>query len=186
MSEFVTSIPWETKVKGSCYGTDETYKLAAQWLRPCHSVADWGGGRGHFRKFLDPIQDYVLVDGTVQEADLLGNDKRVLANLVEYNAPTEGILLRHVLEMTADWRQILCNALWAMQKRMVVITFTPNVRETKLRTHHLTWPVYHFNHLDLIELMLPKLISFRRVQTSQPETVYYLEKYDQRYYRSLL
>jgi len=173
-----TKIPWETKVKGSRYGTDDTYRMAAMWLKGCMVVADWGGAQGHFRQFLPKHARYRLVDGTKQV------EGTVVADLATYTEPSDGILLRHVLEMTDDWRQVLQNAVNAFQYRMVVVTFTPHVPKTKVVTHHLTWPVYHFNHdEDLIPLMQPfikKVVDgtwkdehFRK---SIPERVYYLER----------
>jgi hypothetical protein len=173
----VTPIPWVTKVKGSRYGTDHTYLLAAEWLRDCEEVHDWGGGRGHFQKFLGEHQTYTLVDGTQQ--DLEEGTRFSMADLSRYHEQSDGILLRHVLEMTEDWKQILVNAVAAFQKRMVVVTFTPNIRKTRRATHHLTWPVFHFNHdTDLIPLMQPYLVDYSEATFSKglPERVYRLEK----------
>jgi hypothetical protein len=175
--EFVTKIPWVTKVKTTHYGSDTTYRLAAEWLKHCKEVADWGGGRGYFYGFLPMSTDYRLIDGT---ADPLAVRDVTLRDLSQYRAPHEGILLRHVLEMTEDWAKILENAVTSFTKRMVVVTFTPRVKETKLAKHHLTWPVFHFNHdVDLIPRMQPHLVDQLDVRTSWhnlPERVYFLEK----------
>lgn len=171
-----TSIPWKTKVRGPRYGTDHSYALAAEWLFPCQTVADWGGARGYFKKFLTLDTSYILVDGTHQPDTVVAP---VVADLAQYREPSEGILLRHVLEMTHDWLRVLENAVAAFTHRMVVITFTPDVPETHWADNHLTWPVYHFNHeRDLIPFMDPYLRTIDHVQQKRwlPERVYYLEK----------
>lgn len=172
LGQHATEIPWVTKVKGSCYGTDETYKRAAKWLRPCHTVADWGASREHFRQFITAdYQTYIPVDGTKQTPNT------VVASLKDYHEFSEGILLRHVLEMTHDWQSVLINALSRFTKRMVVITFTPEKLTTGVYDHHLTWPVYHFNHkVDLVPLMEPWLVATEPIRTTQPERLYFLEK----------
>lgn len=173
MNKFVTNIPWETDVKGTKYGQEESYIEAAKWLEPCASVADWGGGRGHFQRFLPPTTRYQVVDGTEQVPD------QIVADLSTYREPSEGILLRHVLEMTPDWKDVLTNAIEAFQKRLVIVTFTKSVRSTKQWRHHLAWPVYRFNHAeDLIPSMRPYLVAEPICFPHRlfPETVYLLEK----------
>jgi hypothetical protein len=170
-----TALPWETKVKGTCYGTDHSYQRAAEWLSECIDVADWGGGRAHFRKFLPGNVDYMLIDGTDEGS---GEPTRV-ENLALYHEESDGILLRHVLEMTHDWSRVLENAVAAFKYRMAVITFTPIVAQTRVATHHLKWPVYHFNHeRDLLPIMHPflKEIVFMRHRKTLPEHLYLLEK----------
>lgn len=182
MKQHVTAIPWEADVKGSVYGPVDSYKEAAEWLEPCRDIADWGGGPGHFKAHLHfPMEtQYTLVDGTEQDTpDLILGDRRVLADLADYHQPSDGILLRHVLEMTHDWKQVLTNAVKAFRRRMVIVTFTPHVRRTHLHTHYLTWPVYHFNHeVDLIPVLTPylKKVVGIQVRKSLPERVYCLEK----------
>jgi hypothetical protein len=172
---YATKIPWETTVRGQRYGTDDTYIKAAEWLFACKTVSDWGGGRGYFKKWLTAGTEYILVDGTRQDASA----PTIIANLGTYREPSEGILLRHVLEMTEDWQVILRNAVRAFCYRMVVVTFTPNVKVTHVHTHHLTWPCYHFNHeQDLIPEMQPYLVRFEDVtiRKTLPERLYYLER----------
>lgn len=175
MAEYATKDPWVTAVKGDRFGTDDTYKLAAEWLKPCRTVADWGGAKGYFRQFLPPDTAYMLVDGTKQVDGFV----RVV-DLAKYRGRSEGILLRHVLEMDANWKTILENALVAFHHRMAVVTFTPNVPKTRRAQWHLTWPCYFFNHdTDLIPLMQPYLVSYDEVSVAPkhlPERVYYLEK----------
>lgn len=176
---FKTEIPWVTKVKGSRYGTDHTYIKAAEWFAEVGGlVADWGGGRGHFLQHLPVNCAYKLIDGTFQEIpELRLCDIYEIADLKTYRGKSKNILLRHVLEMTYDWREVLENAVECFEKRMVVITFTPPKNITYVHTHHLTWPCHHFNHdEDLIPRMMPYIKKIEAVRTTQPERVYYLEK----------
>lgn len=186
MAKHATDIPWITKVEGPRYGSDDTYRRAANWLYPCQSVADWGGGRGYYARFTHAGQTYLLVDGTKDFDEVpfsIAPFHFELANLKDYHGASEGILLRHVLEMTHDWDAVLRNALMAFSKRMVIVTFTPRVKKTHLAKHHLTWPVYHFNAIrDLIPQMGSYLKNFEDLNTvfpghgTLPERVYYLEK----------
>jgi len=173
---FATPIPWETRVKGPRYGSDDTYRMAAEWLSGCVQVADWGGCLGYFQNFLPKETHYTVVDGTSHEG---WPPNWIVADLAKYSEPSQGILLRHVLEMTPSWREVLDNALAAFTERMVVVTFTPDVPRTRLATNHLTWPVHHFAHgLDLIPQMRPYLIRYESITVKKtlPERVYYLEK----------
>jgi len=171
----VTKIPWVTKVQGSQYGAEDTYRMAADWLSPyCETIADWGGAQGHFGNFLPSklLWRYHVVDGTLQTKN------QVIADLATYHERSEGILLRHVLEMSDDWKVILENAVEAFTKRMVLVTFTKQVESARIITHHLTWPVYAFNHeKDLIPIMRPYLAEYTEINTGKHlEHVYFLEK----------
>lgn len=155
----LTPKPW-LKPGKSKYGVEQSYRLAATWLVPCQTVADWGGGGGYFQRFLQPRQRYVLVDGTDQ-----GVAGQVLADLTTYAEPTDGILLRHVLDCTFEWRTVLTNALTAYQQRMVIITSTPNVPETHVNFTQGGWPFIHFNHDDLRREMGP---HFKTLMVAHP------------------
>src|SRR5436190_1934530 len=100
-----TSIPWKTRAPGPRYGPELSYRLAAKWLEPCDVVADWGGGRGYLSKFVNPLSTYRLIDGTL-DPKRLANLHCQIVNLATYVDPSEGICLRHVLEMTPDWAAI--------------------------------------------------------------------------------
>ena len=176
---FVTPRPWHLPGKLR-YGAADTYRLAADWLQTCPTVADWGGGTGFFRPFLPNSVRYTRVDGT-QQPDrmaraLTGNDVQVLADLTTYREPSDGILLRHVLDNTDEWQPILANALTAFRQRLVVVTYTPAATMTTVVRHEHGWPVRHFDHEDLIGAMGSLLVRFAFVPTSHPERVYYLER----------
>jgi hypothetical protein len=169
-SRFVTAKPWGPTLQHASYGADETYRLAADWLRDCPTVADWGGGAGYFGRFLPELVQYTVVDGTEQ------GDGQVLADLTTYHEPSDGILLRHVLDNTPDWQPILHNALAAFRQRLVVITFTPSAPTTHIARVKSGWPIWSFNPDDLMLAMGALLVRFEFVPTSHPERVYFLER----------
>lgn len=167
---YVTPAPWKPALQHPLYATEDTYRLAAEWLKDCATVADWGGSTGFFGSCLPPSVKYTVVDGTVQLTD------QVLADLRTYREPSDGILLRHVLEINAEWRTILRNALSAFCERMVVITHTRSDGPTAYVRNKSGWPIHNLSEHDLVGEMGPALVYLERHQTSHPETVYYLEK----------
>lgn len=167
---YVTPAPWKPLLQHPIYATAETYLIAAEWLRNCATVADWGGGTGYFQTVLPPTVRYLLVDGTIQTPD------QVLADLTSYQERSDGILIRHVLDLNAEWRTILRNAMRAFRERMVVITYTPSAGETTYIRHKSGWPIHHFRPSDLVDEMSPHLVSSELIQTSHPERVFLLEK----------
>jgi hypothetical protein len=109
--------PWyEGLTEPQAYGDLLTYEVAAAFLADCATVADWGTGKGWF-KTLRP--DAIGVDGTASPfAD-------VVTDLTEYREPSDGILLRHVLEHNYRWDVILSNAAECAQQKLCVVLFTP-------------------------------------------------------------
>src|SRR3954447_20891825 len=98
---------WDTWYAGLSepepYGDVMSYRLAAEWLASCASIADWGCGKGAFRGFVDADR-YVGFDGSSTPfAD------RVV-DLTDFGYASDGILLRHVIEHDYEWRKILHNA----------------------------------------------------------------------------
>lgn len=164
----VTGIAWPRCLDQ--YGAPDTYRLSAEWLKDCATVADWGGATGHFRTHLPPTVAYTLVDGTLQTSD------QVLADLVTYTEPSDGILLRHVLDNTHEWEPIVRNALQAFRRRMVVVTFVPDGPLTKRIDHRNGWPYWQFKLDDLRALMGSLLVCDRSVPTTHPEHIFYLER----------
>jgi hypothetical protein len=167
---FVTPQPWRANLRHDLYGTPDTYRLAARWLSGCRTVEDWGGAGGVFSRFLPDSVAYRCIDGTVQCSD------QVLADLSTYRSAPDGILLRHVVDMTEDWAAVLDNALASYRRRMVVVTFTPDAPATTVAKVKTGWPVRHFNPNDLIDAMGAHLVTSRAVLTSHPERIYYLER----------
>lgn len=100
------------------YGGPTTYELAAEWLAPCSTVADWGCGKGGFSPYVQPPRRYVGFDGSVTPFA-----SRVV-DLASFQWPSEGLLLRHVIEHDYRWADILRNAERSYRRRMVVVLFT--------------------------------------------------------------
>lgn len=167
MRPHVTAIEWPYDFEQ--YATADTYRLAADWLKDCQTVADWGGGRGHFRSFLPPSVEYTLVDGTLQSTD------QVLAELCDYRVPSAGILLRHVLDSTQAFEPILQNALEACQQRMVIVTFLDGPLTFPNSRKH-GWTYWHTSPEDLRAAIGPWLVRDEAVQTTHAERVYYLQR----------
>lgn len=166
-----TPLAWPKPRHKPRYGDDTTYALAAEWLKDCVTVADWGGARGYFKQFLPAAVRYTSVDGTRHHD---GVD--IVADLADYHEPSDGILLRHVVDMTFDWPAVLANALNAFRYRLVVVTCWEAAVETHVaRTEH-GWPVTHFNPDQLRTFMGHLLVRDDLVQTTHPERVYYLER----------
>lgn len=167
-ASFVTPTPWPRTLLQ--YGAEDTYRLAADWLRNCPTVADWGGAQGFFRRFLPEFVEYTVVDGTEQR------EGQVCADLRSYAEPSSGILLRHVLDNTHEWQPILANALQAFRRRMVVVTFTPDAPKTRRVERSNGWPTWLFNPNDLRRAMGDLLVRDEAVETTHPERVYFLQK----------
>lgn len=167
---FVTPAPWAGGLVHPMYGTADTYQMAAEWLKDCADVADWGGGTGMFRNYLPATVRYAIVDGTLQSTE------QRLVDLEQHAEPADGILIRHVLDINLGWREILDNAVKAFRRRMVVITFTPDRAESRVMKMKSGWPVIHFNPADIRERLRPFLVRDEVVQTSHPERVYFLER----------
>jgi hypothetical protein len=166
-----TVSPWHEKtLQHPSYGSEETYRLAAHWMRPCSEVADWGGSAGYLRRFLDPGTRYHVVDGTAQ------CEGTTVADLANYREPADGIVLRHVLDNTPEWERVLANALAAFRTRLAIVTFTPDAPVTTIGKMKSGWPVWHFNPADLIALMGSALVAFEEVRVTHPERVFYLER----------
>lgn len=143
MTTYATQVPW-VKPGKTRYGIEASYRAAAAWLSPCATIADWGGGAGQFRRYLPPWHRYTLVDGTDQ-----GVRRQVIVDLVGYRVPSDGILLRHVLDCTFDWRAVLASACAAFRRRLCVVTFTPAAEATVVDHRIGAWPVTHFAEADL-------------------------------------
>jgi hypothetical protein len=107
------------------YGPATTYVEAAKLLDvDGWTVADWGCGSAAAKKYFNRAK-YIGVDGSPGFADKV-------ADLREYHEPSDGILLRHVLEHNYDWPEILINALQAARKRLVIVLFLPMKKHTEL------------------------------------------------------
>ena len=98
------------------FGNERSYRVAAEFLKDCATVQDWGCGTCWLRQYIHG--EYLGIDGSGPHVD-------EWADLVEYTSEAEGICLRHVLEHNDDWRLILANALASMRKRLVIVLSVP-------------------------------------------------------------
>jgi SAM-dependent methyltransferase/glycosyltransferase involved in cell wall biosynthesis len=106
------------------YGDDVTYRKAIGWLDGHGAIEDWGAGTGYARRFVRE-SEYRAIDGSPS----LAVDGVV--DLRTYRSEADCILLRHVLEHSADWQRILENALRSFRRRMVLVVSTPFAAETQ-------------------------------------------------------
>jgi hypothetical protein len=166
----VTPLAWGLNLQHPMYATDLTYQLAAEWLKGCASVADWGGGTGYFGTWLPPTCAYRVVDGTLQTPD------QALADLRSFREPSDGILLRHVLDVTEDWQEILYNALASFRERMAIVTFTPDAEKTHVHKYKSGWAVMHFSRDELRWMLGDLLVAEEAIVTTHPECIFYLER----------
>lgn len=104
------------------YGDAASYELAAEWLKPCQTVGDWGCGKGGFKPYVPPPRTYVGFDGSQTPF------ASEVVDLAEFTYETEGVLLRHVIEHDFRWASILANAVASYTRRFVLVLFTPMLK----------------------------------------------------------
>lgn len=166
---FVTPHPWALMNKRR-YGNEATYELAARWLAVCYTVADWGGGGRFLFDYLDEETEYVNVDGTKQ------NGVDIVADLACYRQPSEGILLRHVIDNTFEPWVVLANAMASYTLRLVVVTYTPHASPSRIAEYQYGWPVWHLDHDELIAAMGVNLKHILVGSPGSGERLFCLEK----------
>jgi hypothetical protein len=139
------------------YGDDTTYGIAAEFLRDCRTVEDWGCGLGWFRRFLPVDCAYLGVDGSRSPF------AERIADLESYRSVCEGLLLRHVLEHNPSWRCVLDNALASFTRRMALILFTP-LAETETE-------IARCGQTGVPDLSLPREDLYRRLDAWDVSTL---------------
>ncbi len=100
------------------FSESAAFRIGAEWLRGCETVADWGCGGGLLREHVTPGR-YIGIDGSKTWA------VDVVADLIKYREPSDGLFMRNVLEHNYAWDRILRNAVSAFRQRMVLALFTP-------------------------------------------------------------
>lgn len=132
------------------YGDETSYRKAVDFLDGPHIIEDWGCGTSWARKFVKRGR-YIGVDGSWSlHCDLV-------TDLRKYRSSSAGgILIRHILEHSWGWRQILENALASFQKKFCLILFTPFGPETRsIGSTKENVPDLSFRKEDLLELIQP-------------------------------
>jgi len=143
---------WDTHYRGMkephAYGSLATYAAAAEWVKGCNPIEDWGCGPGWLKTVLVDPSAYVGVDGSASPfADRI-------VDLTTYRSVCEGLILRHVLEHNYDWASILDNALASFTRRLCIILFTPLSDATytlKTEPDYEGAPVISFRLEDILE-----------------------------------
>lgn len=160
------------------YSDTVTYKKAAEFLKSCETVEDWGVGGGGFLRYRP---DALGVDGSNTP---FAQKKNI--DLKSYTSKCDGVCIRHVLEHNYCWEQILKNALSSASKKIVIIVFTPfNETETKEIAHNLIHgvdvPDLSLNRMLFLEIIneyIPKLLINEKLQTATGygiEEIFYIE-----------
>lgn len=108
------------------YGDETSYRKAMEFLDGPYIIEDWGCGTAWANKFVKRGR-YIGIDGSwSMHCDLV-------TDLRKYRSSSAGgILIRHILEHSWDWRKILENALASFQKKFALILFTPFSEETQV------------------------------------------------------
>lgn len=106
-----------------CYSDSkcESYKKAAAFLGD--TVEDWGCGTGWAKRY---FKDYRGIDGSPCRY----TDE--VADLVKYTSSVDNILMRQVLELNTQWRQILENIKKSFKKKFCLIIYSPLVKKTRI------------------------------------------------------
>lgn len=143
------------------YGDETTYRKAIEFLDGPYIIEDWGCGTAWARRFVKRGR-YIGIDGSWSlHCDLV-------ADLRTYRSSSAGgILIRHILEHSWGWRQILENALASFQKKLCLILFTPFGAETKsIGTSWGTVPDLSFRKEELLEFLRPFTFTEEALQTA--------------------
>lgn len=115
------------------FGDQTSYRMAAEWLQDCETVADWGCGKGAFRSYVPPPRRYLGFDGSNTPF------AAQIVDLASFQFASEGVLLRHVIEHNYDWQEILRNAAASFTKRMVVVVFTPMIPSEDVKVEEIAF-----------------------------------------------
>jgi hypothetical protein len=131
-------------VKGDygAFGNVETYERAKAFLKDCAKIEDRGCGRAFFST-LFPAGQVINIDGTQNP------NVDIHADLEEYRSVVPGIMMRHVLEHNYQWQKVLACAVESFTERMVLVLYTPLVKEPVPPAKE--WHGFSMEVLDLIE-----------------------------------
>lgn len=129
------------------YGDETSYKKAMEFLDGPYTIEDWGCGVAWARRFVKRGR-YVGIDGSwSMHCDLV-------TDLRTYRSKVDAILVRHILEHSWGWRQILWNALASFQKKFCLILFTPFGEVTRsIGSTKENVPDISFRKEDLLEYL---------------------------------
>lgn len=135
------------------YGDTLTYRLAAEFLKDCKDVEDWGVGAGGFLRYRP---DAIGVDGS----DTPFAQKKYV-DLRSYTTDVEGINIRHVFEHNYNWKDILENAVKSANKKLAITLFIPLINDdTKQLAHNAVHgvdvPDMAINEKEFMDVIMKK------------------------------
>jgi len=135
------------------YGSEETYGQSLTWLlETCRSIEDWGAGPAWARNWIPEGVRYLPIDFAASA--VRPGWSEVLADLATYESTRpDGIFMRHVLEHSDAWREILANALASFTRRMVLVTFIPLAEQSFAETPHLPGRDWHLGRAELLGML---------------------------------
>ena len=152
---------WEHPTNRRFGESDESYKLAAEWLG--EQVEDWGCGTAYAKQF---FTEYRGVDGSGLFAD-------EIADLQTYRSNVPYILTRHTLEHNYNWRVVLDNLLRSFTKRAVIVLFKPLEDKERVTSVCDSIPDIALPRDEFLDFINPWLV--KRIDLTH-ETVFYLER----------
>jgi len=129
-------------IDSACYSDNdqESYKKSAKFLGD--SVEDWGCGTCWSKRF---FKKYRGIDGSFHK-----NVDEVV-DLVKYTSDVDNILMRQVLELNEEWREILENVKKSFRKKFCLVIFTPFVDKTRIGEVEGNKKVIYFNKQDVLD-----------------------------------
>lgn len=158
------------------YSQTVTYEKAANFLKDCHEIEDWGCGAGGFLLYRP---DAIGIDGS----DTIFATKKFI-DLSTYINICESIHIRHVFEHNYKWKDILYNALKSATNKLVITLFVPlSDNETEEiahnKKHGVDVPDLKINRtefLNIINEFNPKNVNIELLNTptgyGQEEIIY--------------
>lgn len=164
------------------YIDSDSYRIGADFLKDCHSVEDWGCGKGWFGFIAQDFKlDVIGIDGSHTPFA----DKVV--DLEGYTSDVDGIFMRSVAEHNFEWEKILNNLAKSFTEKAFVQFYTPMNTETDEGILLLMSPGYD----NIPEISIPtsvwhsilkkNKIKWKTENVDSPlaygeETYYFLEK----------
>ena len=161
------------------YGNTITYRKAADFLKSCQVVEDWGVGAGGFLRYRP---DAIGIDGSTTSFAQKQN-----VNLRFYTSVCDGINMRHVLEHNYCWEDILKNAMESARKKLAITVFTPfsngdTIEIAHNLKHGVDVPDLSLDREKFIEILYSvktKKVSHERIATATGynfEEIFLVEK----------
>lgn len=159
------------------YGEETSYRKAIEFLDGPYTIEDWGCGTAWAKRFVKRAR-YIGIDGSWSfHCDLI-------ADLRTYRSKVDGVMMRHLLEHSYNWKAIIENAIASFEKRFCVIFFTPFSDTTHVMAKSKVGdesdvPDISFRKDDILDYLKPFSMreEFIKTQTQYgQETLFYMER----------